>query len=556
MIDGIRLEVLKNHLFGIAEEMGTTLVRTAYSTNIKDRRDCSCAIFSASGETVAQAEHIPIHLGVLPWGVRGALERIDKATLRPGDVFMHNDPYIGGTHIPDVIMFAPVFVAGELICFVGNVAHHVDMGGQVPGSQPPRAKNIFQEGLRFPTVRLQAAGVLDEYIMAIHDANVRTPYEGRGDLMAQIAAINVGTRRIAELVEEIGAAGFFELTELLDRYCERRVSAELATLPTGSWSFTDHLEFEGLRREDLLIRVTVEIEDGRMKVDFTGSSPQVEAPLNAVRPMALACVYYVLKTLTDPSIPLNQGTFRPLDVITPEGSIVNARFPAATGHANSTTCQRIVDVLLGALAPAVPEKISAAATGSMNTVQIGGARQDRSMFTYVETYGGGYGGGLHQDGASGVQTHMTNTRNAPVEVLEAELPVLIEGYGLRPDSEGPGRHRGGFGLTRIIRVLADNLECVVSTDRVRIGPWGLEGGLNAATAEIVVQRADGGEMVMDSKGHTMLMKDDRLIIRTSGGGGYGEPTERDRAAVIEDVVAELVSPDRARSLYGQSDVTP
>jgi len=549
-IDAATLEVLRHRFFAVAEEMGAALVRTAYATNIKDRRDCSCAVFTPDGEVIAQAEHIPLHLGVLPWGVKGALKILPTGRLQPGDVIMHNDPFIGGTHTPDIIMFAPVYYEDQMVSVVGNLAHHLDVGGMVPGTLTPDAEEIFQEGIRFPPVRIQKAGTLDDEILAIHSHNVRTVYESRGDLLAQLSANRVGQMRFDEICREFGPETVMAGIDEFANYCDRRMTAELGEIPPGRYTFADWLEGDGISSDRLEIRVTVEVGRGRIRCDFTGSAPQCRGPLNAVRPMTLACVYYVIKSLTDPSIPPNEGTYRRIDVVTPPRTIVNASFPAATGFANATTCQRIVDVLLGAFAQAVPDRVCAAATGSMNELHIGGFDSDtQTYFSHIETYGGGYGGYARGDGESGVHTHMTNTRNAPVEVLESSLPVRVNHYGLVENSEGPGCYRGGFGIVRDMTFLGREAECVISADRVEIRPWGLDGGMPGGGARF--HHVRGSESVsLGSKVRLRLQHRDRLVVETSGGGGWGLPAERDPTAVAADVVDELVSRERAAGAYG------
>lgn len=551
-MDAITLEVMRNRFFAITEEMGAALIRTAYSTNIKDRRDCSCALFDVNGDTIAQAEHIPVHSGVLPWGVKGALAAVDRDKLRPGDILMHNDPFLGGTHLPDIIIFSPIFYEGRLMAFVGNLAHHVDVGGKVPGSLTPDATEIFHEGIRFPPVKIRKAGVLDEELLAIHHHNVRTPYESGGDLMAQIAANNVGEKRFEELCDECGPELVLEAVEELQAYCDRRMAAELEKLPAGTYTFSDTLEGDGVATEEpLLVKVTITTGGPRVKVDFTGTCDQVVGPLNCVRPMALACIYYVIRAITDPTIPPNAGTFKRLEVVTPEGSLVNSHFPAATGSGNSITCQRLVDVLLGAFAQVVPEKVCAAATGSMNGVQLGGYDPvSQSYFANGETVGGGYGGISGQDGTSGVNTHMTNTRNTPVEVLETIMPVRVVRYGLMPDSEGPGKYRGGFGLQRVLQFQTDEVDCFIASDRVKTPPWGLAGGGPARGARFRVVRASGEEEQLPSKARVRFYTGDRLYIETSGGGGWGPPQERDPALLAADVRDGLVSSQRAERDYG------
>ena len=554
-MDAITLEVMKNRFFAITEEMGAALIRTAYSTNIKDRRDCSCALFNVNGDTIAQAEHIPVHSGVLPWGVKGALSHIDKQALRPGDQIMHNDPFIGGTHLTDIIIFAPIFYKGKLVAFVGNLAHHVDVGGKVPGSLTPDATEIFHEGICFPPVKIKKEGVVDQEIFSMFRANIRTKYEGCGDLMAQIASNNVGEKRFEELCDEMGIEVVLEAISELEDYCDRRMMAELSKLPAGTFTFQDILEGDGITTDEpLKIQVSVTTGGPKIKIDFTGTCPQVRGPLNCVRPMALACIYYVVRAMTDPTIPPNAGTYRRFEVVTPEGSIVNAVYPAATGSGNSITCQRLVDVLIGALAQAVPEKACAAACGSMNGIQLGVYDpQTHSFLANGETVGGGYGAMHDQDGTSGVNTHMTNTRNTPVEVLERIMPVHVVRYGLLPDSEGPGLYRGGFGIQRVLEFKVDEVDCFIASDRVKSRPWGLAGGKPARGARFTVKRADGSVEHLPSKARVRFNRNDRLYIETSGGGGWGNPCQRDRDRLKTDVEDGLVSLERAKSEYGYEE---
>lgn len=551
-MDAITLEVMKNRFFAITEEMGAALIRTAYSTNVKDRRDCSCALFNVNGDTIAQAEHIPVHSGVLPWGVKGALSHIKLDQLKPGDAIMHNDPFIGGTHLPDIIIFSPIFYQGKLVAFVGNLAHHVDVGGKVPGSLTPDATEIFHEGIRFPPIKIRKAGVMDQELLSLHRANIRTPYESGGDLMAQIAANNVGERRFEELCSEMGIQTILEAIDELESYCDRRMASELEKIPAGEYTFEDYLEGDGVTTtEPLTIKVKITTGGPQMKVDFTGTCKQVKGPLNCVRPMALACIYYVVRAVTDPSIPPNAGTFKRIEVITPEGSLVNAVYPAATGSGNSITCQRLVDVLLGAMAKALPNKVCAAATGSMNGIQLGGINpKTNDFFAAGETVGGGYGGIFDQDGTSGVNTHMTNTRNTPVEVLENNLPVRVLRYGLLPDSEGAGLHRGGFGIERVLEFQTDEVDCFIASDRVKNGPWGLAGGQSARGAEFKVIRKDGSVETEPSKARVRFYTKEQLHIHTAGGGGWGDPKKRDRKQLEADIRDGLISLERARKVYG------
>ena len=350
----------------------------------------------------------------------------------------------------------------------------------------------------------------------------------------------------------MGVEVVLEAIAELENYCDRRMGAELEKLPKGTFEFEDFLEGDGITTTDpLKIKVTITTGGPHIKIDFTGTCPQVRGPLNCVRPMALACIYYVIRAVTDPTIPPNSGTYRRFEVITPEGSLVNAVYPAATGSGNSITCQRLVDVLLGALAQVVPEKVCAAACGSMNGIQLGGYNPEtHSFFANGETVGGGYGGMCDQDGTSGVNTHMTNTRNTPVEVLERIMPVKVIRYGLAPNSEGPGKHRGGFGIERVLEFQTDEVDCFIASDRVDTAPWGLNGGKAALGARFTVNRADGTEEHLPSKARVRFYKKDRLYIQTSGGGGWGNQLERDKKALKCDVKDGLISQERAEKEYG------
>lgn len=551
-MDGILLEVMRNRFSAIPEEMGATIIKTAYSTNIKDRRDASCALFDVNGDTIAQAEHIPVHSGVLPWGVKGALRDINISELEEGDILMHNDPFVGGTHLPDIILFSPVFYNNKLVAYIGNLAHHIDVGGMVPTSLTAEATEIFQEGIRFPPVKIQKRGFIDKEILSIFLTNIRTPYISEGDLMAQVAAINVGKRRLLEVCQEFSIETVFDAIEALKNYCERRMVHELLKFPYGQFEFSDYVEGDGATTEEpILIKVKLTTGGPKVLIDFTGSNPQVNGSINCVRPMVLACVYYVLRAVTDPTIPPNVGTFKPAEVVTPENTFLNSSYPAATGSGNSITTQRIVDVLLGAFAQAIPDKVCAAASGAMNGIQLGQYdHESREYLVNGETIGGGSGAMFDQDGESGVHTHMTNTRNTPIEVLERILPVTVMKYGLNEDSEGPGQYRGGFGITRVIKFNQNEISCQIISDRVKNKPWGLQNDLFASGSSFTIIRKDGESKQLSSKVRLTMNKGDQLIIETSGGGGYGDPKLRDRKELSSDVKDGLISVERAENIYG------
>lgn len=552
-IDPITLEVVRNALQSIADEMTGALVRTAYSTNIKDRRDCSCGIYTPQGEVVAQTElGTPLHMGSMPDVVKAVLRRFPSEQLGPGDAVAMNTPFpTGPGHLNDVAVVSPVYADGQVVAMVANQAHHVDVGGYAPGSMPFGVTEIYQEGLQIPPVKIIKNRAVDEELMAIIVQNVRTKTEGRGDLLAQVAANNVGIKRLQELAHKYGAStlGLY-LKEILD-YAERRMLAGIGRMPRGTFRFEDYIEGDSITEDPIRIQVAVEIGEGSVRVDFTGSSPQVRGPLNTRSPQVAACVYFALKCIVDPELPVNAGTHRPIHVVVPEGSLLQATFPAAVCNANIITSQRIVDVLLGALAQAVPERVVAACSGTMNLLNIGGIHPANGQYyNHAETYAGGQGASHRQDGMDGVHNHMTNTRNAPIEVIESTYPLMVRCYGLVPDSEGPGQYRGGTGVMRHFVILGRDVKLTVSSDRAKIAPWGLFGGGHASPSRCVRITAQGETIPLGSKVTTSLDQGDQLITVTPGGGGWGSPKDRDPKKVAWDVREGLVSPQRAREVYG------
>jgi len=548
--DPVALEVIRNAIKSTAEEMGVTLTRTAYSTNIKDRKDLSCAVYSSDGELIAQAEHVPLHLGMMPSAVKAALEGVD--TLEPGDSIMHNDPYLSGSHLPDVMVFTPVFNDGERVGIVGNLAHHVDVGGKAAGSTPPDATEIFQEGLRFPPVKIRKDGEIDQGVVDIFLNNLRTREVSKGDLSAQISSNLRGEQNIAELAEKYGNEELTSNMDMILDYSEARMHDSISEVDDGAGSFTDYIEGDGVLPEstDIPIQVEVEIDDDEIYVDFSGTSEQTEGPLNAVRPLTLSCVYFVTKAVIDPGLPTNDGAYRPINVHTPEGTVVNANFPAPTGIANAITSQRIVDALLGAFREIVPEQVMTASAGTMNGVTIGGEKPESGEFySYVETYGGGQGAMHDLDGMDGVHTNMTNTRNAPVEVLENTYPFEIKQYGLVEDSAGAGRHRGGLGIVREI-VIENDAQVTVGTDRKRHRPWGSYGGKDAQGTTITLTHPDGTTEDLGTKQTLEIEAGSTFLFETAGGGGWGDPLERPLENVLENVTDGYISKSAAEEEYG------
>jgi N-methylhydantoinase B len=517
--DPATLAIFNDLLASVAEEMGVTLGRTAHSPNIKERRDYSCAVFDAEGRMAAQAAHIPVHLGAMPVAI-DAVRHL--APFRPGDMFILNDPYLGGTHLPDISLISPVFSGETLIGFVTNRAHHADVGGMSPGSMPV-ASELYQEGVIIPPLRLYDAGQMNEDVFALLLRNMRVPDQRRGDFDAQIAAQRTGEARLVALAERHGITELRRQTDALMAYAERVTRAALASVPEGEYEFEDALDNDGESDEPVPIRVRLTLRAGGMHCDFTGSSPQRPGSINAVASVTRSAVYYAVRCLLDPDAPSNDGCFRPVTFTLPEGSVVNARPPAAVSAGNVETSQRITDVVLGALSRALPGRIPAASNGTMNNLTIGGydARAGRH-FTYYETICGGSGGGPLGPGLSAVHCHMTNTLNTPAEALEYAYPFRIVAYGVRPDSGGAGQHPGGDGAIRAYRFLAPATVTIVSERRTR-GPYGLAGGSSGATGRNILRRADGTERELPSKISFAAKEGDELHILTPGGGGWGAP---------------------------------
>ena len=541
MHDPIQLELFKNRFASVAEEMGMVLRRTAYSPNIKERLDFSCAVFDARGRMVAQAAHIPVHLGAMPVSVAAAIEQVE---FTPGDVVILNDPFRGGSHLPDITLVAPIFIAAEeqggggaeeilatlplrssapprLFGFVASRAHHADVGGMSPGSMP-LGQEIFQEGLIIPPLKLIDAGRRNEGVMTLLLANVRTPEERAGDLRAQLAANRKGVARIVEIVERYGLAEVNHYMAGLLAYAERMTRRLIADLPDGCYRFRDFLDDDGLEAGPVEIRVAITIDGDEAVVDFSGSAPQVRGSVNTVYAVTLSAVQYVFRALIGLDIPANSGCMAPVRVIAPAGTVVNAQPPAAVAGGNVETSQRIVDVLLGALAQASPGRVPAAAQGTMNNLMIGGCDPERGRpYTYYETIGGGMGAGPAAPGADAIQCHMTNTLNTPVEALEYAYPFRVRRYDIRAGSGGAGRQVGGNGIRREIELFHAS-QLTLLTERRRFAPYGLAGGEPGQPGRNLLIRAEK-EIELPGKSTQTLKPGDILRIETPGGGGYGEP---------------------------------
>ncbi len=505
-LDPVALQVMAAALRAVAEEMEAALVRSAYSVNIKERRDCSTAVFDAGGRMVAQAAAVPVHLGAMPEAVEAVRRR-----ARPGEVWMVNDPYRGGTHLPDITLISPVSVDGRVVAHAVSRAHHADVGGMAPGSMPAGSRELVQEGLVIPPVRLVAGGDLAEDVLALVLANSRAPGEREGDLRAQVAAHRLAERRLGEVAARHGGADGLEAAfAALLAYAGRRTRAAIAAIPDGVYRAEEALEGDGVSEEDLVIRVAVRVDGERMVVDFDGTVAAGPGNCNCPLAVTRSAVYFVVRCLTDPDIPASAGAFAPVEVRAPAGSLVNATAPAAVAGGNVETSSRIVDALFAALGQAVP--VPAQGQGTMNNLTLGGAG-----FTYYETLGGGQGASPGADGPSAVHVAMSNTLNTPVEALEVAYPLRVEAYAVRRGSGGAGRHRGGDGVVRRIRVLAP-AEASVIAERRRRGPRGAEGGADGAPGRTLLN----GEP-LPAKWRGRLAAGDVIELQTPGGGGHGRP---------------------------------
>jgi N-methylhydantoinase B len=542
--DPVKLEIFKSLYSSVAEEMGITLRRSAFSPNVKERRDYSCAVFDRNGVLIAQGDHMPVHLGSMPMSVKAALEVVRPG---PGDVVVLNDPYAGGTHLPDVTMVAAVYhipssksgptVAARAnpgsgardrpLFFVANRAHHSDIGGATPGSMG-LVDDIYQEGLRIPPVRLMIGGQVNPDVMRLISANVRLPAEREGDLTAQLGAIATGSVRLNEIVARYGFAEAKSYAEHLVRYTAEMMRRVILEIPDGVYEAEDFLDDDGYTNEPIRIAVRIQIQGANALVDFTGSSPQVRGPVNAVEAITVSAVYYVFRCLIPMDVPASWGILDPIKVITQPGTIVNARPPAAVAAGNVETSQRIVDVLMLALSKAGEgygrRHIPAASQGTMNNLTIGGIDLCGNPFAYYETVAGGMGARPGLDGIDGIHTHMTNSLNTPAEALEYAYPMRVRRYSIRHGSGGRGASRGGDGVVREIELLTDARAAILS-DRRKIGPYGLDGGQPGSVGRNFLVK-DGQEQSLPGKHSFEVRTGNRIRIESPGGGGHGNP-ERD-----------------------------
>jgi N-methylhydantoinase B len=535
-VDPITVEVIGSALSSITEEMGEALVRASYSTNIKERRDCSTAIFDAEGNTLCQAEHIPMHLGSFIDMLPHILKRHPAEHIKPGDVFIGNDAYEGGgTHLPDFVLAEPIFVDGKIVAWTVNTAHHADFADRGHA-------HIFQEGLRIPPIHLYKAGELQKDVQELILLNCQVPRERLSDLRAQMAANRLGVMRMQSLCGKYGRDVVLAAADALQDYAERKMRAGIASIPDGVYRFEDVYENPEVP-EPLAMTCEIHVAGDSMRMHFD-APPQVRAGLNMTRTALLATVYYAAKCLVDPDILPNAGLARPISVTATEGSVVNCSYPAAV-NGRCSTCQRVVDLIFGALAPAVPDRVIAATNGANTAALFAGSNPDGSPWIYLETIGGGSGARAGKDGMDGVQVHMTNTSNLPVEALENEYPLTLLRYELVNGSGGAGAYRGGMGLRRVYRA---EKPCRLRIDGSRFisSPWGLAGGLEGSRAVI-----ETGDLAIDH-GIVVMQPGDVVGIVTAGAGGYGPPAERDPASVARDVAEGRLTPEAAKAIYARA----
>ena len=542
VLSPIQVELLRNGLTSICDEMFLAIMKSAYSTNIKERHDHSAAIFDAEGKVVVQGESLPLHLASMLGLVEVVLDRYGRDNISPGDMFLSNDPFVGrGSHLPDVAILAPVFRDEELVMFVSNIAHHSDIGGMAPGSMAGGMTEIYQEGLRIPPIRIAKNHEILDDVLDLVLLNVRVPEERKGDYMAQIAANKLGARRLQELFTKWTREQVFEGCTGIIEAVTRRMRAGIADLPDGKYEFTDVLDDDGMGTTNIPICVKIDIQSDEIWLNFEGSAPQVTGNMNNSFAGLQASVLFALKVLIDPDGPTNHGMLDPVHIDAPEASVVNASFPAATA-ARAQTCQRIIDVILGALAPAVPERVIAACNGANGVATFSGEGPDGQYYLYMETIGGGAGGRSYQDGSDGIQVHVTNTSNLPVEALENEYPLLVERYELVENSGGAGKWRGGMGLRRVYRGLGHTLTFSGQGERAVTPPWGLFGGKGGGTGSISLINPDGSKEELDIKPASLQVEPTKAVcIETPGAGGYGAPVDRDKESLLEDFKSEKFS---------------
>jgi N-methylhydantoinase B len=542
-LDPVTVEVIRNKLDGIANEMELTLLKSSFSPIVKEGLDASASLFTLEGETLAQAVAIPIHLATLIPCIGRIIAEFPLEAMREGDIYCMNDPYLGGTHLPDIAVVMPIFARGRPLAFSATMTHHQDVGGMAPGSVPTNATEVFQEGIRLPALKLREGDRFNDTLLKILRRNVRIPDTFEGDLMAQVAACTVGVRRLSALAETYGdnhLAAIFG--ELLDR-SEAMTRQALRAIPKGTYRAVDFLDNDGIELDKRIrIEVAVTVADGAMSVDFTGSSPQVRGPFNVVPSGSLAAACYVVRAITDPTIPTNGGCFRPISLNLPEGSIVNPREPAPV-NSRTATIKRVSGTILAAFAQAVPERVPADSSGELLVLAFGGTRPDGSRYVTGELVAGGSGASSGKDGVDVIETDATNCMNLPAEALELDAPIRVHRVGLRRDSGGVGARRGGLGTIREYEILHGEVRFTHRGERHFVAPKGRSGGGDGAMACTTIHRADGTSEIVPSKLVTTLAAGDRVVFETAGGGGYGDPAGRDPEAVKADAADGKIGPE-------------
>ena len=547
-LDPVTREIVKNYLYGAADTMAVTVVRTARSAVVKDGMDFSTAIFNADGDQVAQGLSLPFHMGAMQPAL-DAVRAYYGDDVKPGDIFANNDPYEGGSHLPDIFLFKPVFYNEALVAWTCCIAHQTDIGGRVAGGNACDNTEIYQEGLRIPPIKLVEEGVMNKAVWRIINKNVRVPDMVQGDVLAQMAALRQGERDVLQLLEEHGIEDLKSyMTDIID-YTERITRAEIEGLPNGSWEFTDYIDDDGINPDPIAIKVQVTIEGDEMLVDFTGTSPQAKGSINPNLPFTKSAVYAVFKNLTNPNITANAGFFRPIKVVAPPGCYVNAQHPAPVA-ARGLGGFRVAHAVFGAMAKAMPDRVPGAWGGGEVAISFGGYYPDGKAFVFVEFNNDGpRGGGPYADGADGAAAPVTNQANTPIESIEANQPLLVTKYGFVPDTEGPGEFRGGLGIVREFQLVHEEATLQVRSDRGKFLPWGTQGGSPGSPTRNTLN-PDAEAERLPAKFLRTLKQGDVYHLIQAGAGGYGDPLDRDPDAVMADVVQEKVTVERARESYG------
>jgi N-methylhydantoinase B len=544
LTDLITSELIRNSLLYASEEMGIALRNSSYSPNIKERMDHSAALFDSEGRLLSQAEHIPVHLGSLPWGLKNTIDYCQKQGIEfeKESMIVVNNPYISGTHLNDVTVISPIFHSeARLVGFAANKAHHSDVGGKVPGSISVDAKTLFEEGFIMNPTYLMRKGEFVNETLSTFSSNSRTPYERLGDLKAQVAANVIGIRRMLETIEKYSLDDFIESSHNSFHYSEIMLRRRLSIAKTGKFRSIDYLEHPD--GSDLKLKLTVTIREDEIEFDYGGTDDQIDMPLNAVFGVTLSGVYFVLKTLFGDDIPTNDGIFVPVKIRAPFGSLLNPTFPFPVAGGNVETSQRNADLIYKALAKAMPQRVPAASGGSMNNIMVGGIHNGRN-WAFYETIGVGLGGRMGVDGTDGIQSNMTNTMNTPIEEIEMTMPLRIERYEFRVNSSGPGTFRGGSGVIRAFRA-CDDCTLTVLSERGRHEPWGLSGGKGGSKTRVlhITTRRSGQREVKEIpiKATIQLRRGEVIEIHTAGGGGYGPPRSREKSRLLSDVENQIVS---------------